>query len=197
MASGYTNRESIIEGTIRCARKLGLSNVTMKTIGKEVGILGQGLYNHFENKEEVLNCCFEYCEQKIADLYEGYELDLSKKPEAIIKELWMIYFGYFAANPNENSFYRQFREAVRFSEPVKPSLEADVFKSVNDILDRVVEKYPQAFANVERNIVMAYVQFVTPVLAQMYSDGKIKKDASTQDQLWTMVSKGLGALNFK
>ncbi|MCR5784107.1 MAG: TetR/AcrR family transcriptional regulator [Eubacterium sp.] len=196
MASKYTNRDLIIEGTIRCARKNGLSNVTMKTIGKEVGILGQGLYNHFENKEEVLNCCFEYCEKKIASLYNNYELDLDKDLMDILKEIWMIYFNYFVENPNENSFYRQFREAVRFSEPVKPSQEKDVFKSVNDIIDKIVERYPKVFSKVERNIVMAYVQFITPVFAQMYSDGKINGDEKTREELWNMISKGFGAFEY-
>ena len=64
-------RQDVIDGTIRCAYRVGLPAVTISMIGKEVGILGQGLYNHFDSKEEILSACFDYCKQQIGALYRA------------------------------------------------------------------------------------------------------------------------------
>ena len=57
------NQNDIIQATIRCAYQYSLPEVTVKLIGKESGIKGQGLYNHFESKMDILVACFNYCDR--------------------------------------------------------------------------------------------------------------------------------------
>lgn len=94
-----TTRQDIIDGTIRCVYRVGLPAVTMSMIGKEVGILGQGLYNHFDSKDDILSACFYYCKQQIAGLFKGYQLDPQDDLMASVKKLWMLLFYLLCESP--------------------------------------------------------------------------------------------------
>ena len=69
------SKNDIIEATIRCTSRLGLPAVTMSTIGKEVGILAQGLYNHFDSKDAILKSCFDSCNRQLAGQFAGVTLN--------------------------------------------------------------------------------------------------------------------------
>ena len=115
----YVTKQEIIQATIRCARRVGLPAVTINIIGKEVGILGQGLYNHIESKDQLFADCFNYCDRQISNVFENFCIDPADDLQAIMKKLWFKYFDYFITHPDENSFYRQFRESINFPHDTK------------------------------------------------------------------------------
>ena len=93
------SKNDIIEATIRCTSRLGLPAVTMSTIGKEVGILAQGLYNHFDSKDAILKSCFDSCNRQLAGQFAGVTLNPEDDLQTSLKKLWMRYFLFFVNHP--------------------------------------------------------------------------------------------------
>ena len=186
------NHNDIILATIRCAHRDGLPAVTMKTIGKEVGILGQGLYNHFDSKDDIMMACFDYCKQQIGDLYKGYELDPKDDLITAVKKLWLRYFNYFVNHPDECAFYRNFREMSKFSPPPQGEDEA-YLKDLWRLVDELEQKYGKKL-NLPRKSLLYYVRNLTPYLSRAISDEIMEDTPEVREQLWNMVSGGLGAM---
>lgn len=187
-----TTRQDIIDGTIRCAYKLGLPAITINTIGKEVGILGQGLYNHFDSKDDILSACFDYCKKQIGALYQGYVLDPRDDLSASVKKLWMIYFNYFVNHPEECAFYRNYRELMSSAPP--PEEEEDAYlKDLWRLSDELDKKY-HIFQRIPRRTMLYYVRNLTPYLARAISDNIMEDTPEVREQLWMLAANGLSLL---
>lgn len=184
------NHNDIILATIRCAHRDGLSAVTMKTIGKEVGILGQGLYNHFDSKDAILDACFDYCKAQIGALFCGYQLDPKDDLMTAVKKLWMRYFNYFVNHPDECSFYRNYRELSK--KPLYEDGEAYLteFWRLTEQLDA---KY-DLFQRIPRKTMLYYLRNLTPYLARAISDEIMEDSPEVREQLWLLAANGLSLL---
>ncbi len=187
-----TKREDIIRGTIRCAHRVGLPAVTVKIIGNEVGILGQGLYNHFGSKEAILSACFEYCREQLAALYRDHKIAEEDDFEAAVKKIWLRSFEYWIGHPDECAFYRNYRE-LACAAPPEPGAEEAQLQVIWRLVDRVEERYGVKLA-VPRMTMLYYVRNLTPYLARAISDGIMEDTPQVREQLWRMVFGGLSAL---
>ena len=187
-----TTRQDIIDGTIRCAYRVGLPAVTISMIGKEVGILGQGLYNHFDSKEDILTACFDYCKQQIGSLYRGYALDPEDGLSAAVKKIWMKYFNYFVNHPEECAFYRNYRELGTCAPPPKEEDEP-YLKELWRLADELDGKY-HIFQRVSRKTMLYYVRNLTPYLARAISDQIMEDTPEVREQLWLLAANGLSLL---
>lgn len=185
------NSNEIIEATIRCAYRTGLPAVTMNQIGQEVGILGQGLYNHFGSKAEILAACFQHCNQQLSDLYEGYQLDSEDDLQTSLKKLWFQYFNYFVTHPAENCFYRQFRELKDVPDTADP--KSAQFRKLWELIDQLDQQFHFNCA-VPQNMLVYYLRNITPYLARGLSEGILEDTEETREQMWQLVSNGLSVL---
>lgn len=186
------SNHEIILATIRCAHRVGLPAVTMKTIGREVGILGQGLYNHFASKEDIMTACFDYCKAQIGALYRGYALSPEDDLETAVKQIWLRYFDYFVKHPDECAFYRNYRE---LSGTVPPPQGED--ESYLDDVWRLVDELEKTYGkklSVPRKTMLYYVRNITPHLARAISDHIMEDTPVVRDQLWSMVFGGVSAM---
>ncbi len=190
MAYGVTQQD-IVHATIRCARKYGLPAVTISMIGKEVGILGQGLYNHFASKDDILSAAFNYCDRQLSDLFEQYQLDPDDDFEAAAKKLWFRYFDYFVNHPDERSFYCQFRETIDF--PHKAERDPSYFQALRRILQQMEERWP-CRDDLNRDVVALNLQYMTPVYADMADGGNPDQTQQIREQIWKMVYCGLSGI---
>lgn len=182
----------IIEATIRCAHRVGLPGVTMSLIGKEVGILGQGLYNHFESKEAILMACFDHCKQQIGALYQGYRLGPEDDLNMAVKKLWLRYFNYFVNHPDECAFYRNYRE-LNFGPPPSQSEDESYLKDFWQLVDQLEQQYGCTL-KIPRKSLLYYVRNLTPYLARAISDEIMEDTPETREQLWLMVFGGLSTM---
>ncbi len=186
-----TNQD-IIDATIRCAYRIGLPAVTISAIGKEVGILGQGLYNHFSSKDDILTACFSHCKSQIADLFRNYELDPADDTETAIKKLWMRYFNYFVNHPAECAFYRNYQELTAIPYHDKEAEDA-YLKDVKRLVGELDAKTP-LFTRIPPNVVLYYVRNVTPYLARAVSDHIMDDTPEMREQLWLLAANGLSLM---
>ena len=186
------NHNDIIQGTIRCAHQVGLPAVTMSLIGKEVGILAQGLYNHFDSKEDILNACLEYCKQQIGDLYKGYALDPEDDLDTAVKKLWTRYFTYFINHPAECTFYRNYREMNSSARPPQ-DVDEPYLREFWRLVDELEAMYGKKL-NMPRKSLLYYLRNLTPYLARAISEEIMEDSPQVREQLWRMTFGGLAAM---
>lgn len=186
------NTNDIIEATLRCAHRVGLPGVTMSLIGKEVGILAQGLYNHFESKNAILIACFDYCKQQIGALYKGYELDPSDDLNTAVKKLWLKYFNYFVNHPDECAFYRNYRE-LNFGPPPSQDEDERYLKDFWRLVNRMEQQYGCCLKLPQKTL-LYYLRNLTPYLARAISDEIMEDTPETREQLWQIVFGGLSTM---
>ena len=55
MSRGTLSREAIIDGAIKLIDQRGLDKLSMRALGKELGVEAMSLYNHVKNKSELLD----------------------------------------------------------------------------------------------------------------------------------------------
>lgn len=60
-----SNREIIIQKSVRLFALKGYANVSMREIAKEVGIKAASIYNHYSGKEALLEAIFNYFKEQI------------------------------------------------------------------------------------------------------------------------------------
>lgn len=184
-------QNDIIQAAIRCAYQHGLPEVTRKRIGKEAGIRGQGLYNHFESKMSILVACFNYCDRNLSDLFEGYHLDPNDDLQTSLKKLWMRYFTYFVSHPAECAFYRQFRELK--DAPDMSDRDESYFRAFRRLIDELEEKH-HFLGAVPGNVITYYVRATTPYLARGISEGIVGDTPELRENMWQLASAGLSVL---
>ena len=63
--SAALSRERIVEGAVRVADAGGLAAVTMRSVGRELGVEAMSLYHHIPNKEAVLDALAEFVIAKV------------------------------------------------------------------------------------------------------------------------------------
>ena len=84
-------KEEIIIVTLKLASQIGLSNVSMEQIAKQVGIKKPSLYNHFKSKDEIIDAMYEYLREKSKNSLSISNVDYSllvkdKSAEEILKQ---------------------------------------------------------------------------------------------------------------
>lgn len=69
-ASRETRRQQLIEATIKCIAKLGISSTTLGEVAKEAG-LSQGIVNlHFQSKDNLFNDTLRFLADEYKTLFE-------------------------------------------------------------------------------------------------------------------------------
>lgn len=92
-------RTRIIDATITLSSRYGLSGLSIRKITNEVGIKESSLYNHFRNKESLLNAILEEAERELKSWTLPVEaIDktlLANGPEGFLRKGLMRYKEYW------------------------------------------------------------------------------------------------------
>lgn len=62
------NKKKIFDVSLKLFAEKGFYNVSMRDIAKEVGIKASSIYNHYKNKEEILDSIFEYFKANVDNI---------------------------------------------------------------------------------------------------------------------------------
>jgi len=83
-----TTKERIFEASVNLFSQKGFDAVSMREIGREVGIRESSIYNHYKNKEAILDAIIDYFKSELSQ--SGFEdeeaMDLIQQgPEVFFK----------------------------------------------------------------------------------------------------------------
>ena len=102
---------------MKAVRRYGLEGVRIQNVSEFAEISPGAIYRHFEGKEQLLVECFTYVDKQVAAIFEGMTLNplaMLANPMGTVKGLWLPYFRFWTARPDETIFYHRFRDSSFF-----------------------------------------------------------------------------------
>lgn len=141
-------REEIIQASLELFAEKGYDGVSVREIGRAVGVRESALYKHFKNKEDILNKVIDAAKQRISDIYiknqvpEAVEQDVAGgyrrlTAERLCEISWNL-FQFYTKDPVVSNI-RKVLMREQFSNPV-------IAKQYNQFfLKGVIERQSQIF----------------------------------------------------
>lgn len=81
------NKHKIFDIAVKLFAQYGYCNVSVRDISSEVGIKASSIYNHYENKEAILEAIFDYYVKKLEDvIYPDFNEAALNDPEEFLKK---------------------------------------------------------------------------------------------------------------
>lgn len=138
LANGMTTREKILDVARTMMSQEGLGAVSMRKIGKKVGISQVAIYRHFADKNELIAQIIDEGYQRLVQNLQSAAAQ-SNNPAEFISNVIKAYVDFALADPN-------FFKAVMFSSsgPARKQVNSlsqgitrtrDTFRLVNKILE--------------------------------------------------------------
>lgn len=138
LANGMTTRQKILDVARKMISQQGLASVSMRKIGKKVGISQVAIYRHFADKNELIAQIIDKGYQRLVQNLQSAAAQ-SNNPAEFISNVIKVYVDFALADPN-------FFKAVMFSSsgPARKQVNSlsqgitrtrDTFRLVNKILE--------------------------------------------------------------
>ena len=102
---------------MKAVRQYGLEGVRIQNISELAGLSSGALYRYFDSKEQLMMECFTYVDKQAAAVFERLSFDplmMLAEPIGAVKTLWVPYFRFWLARPDETVFYHRFRDSAFF-----------------------------------------------------------------------------------
>ena len=107
----------IISSAMKAVRQYGLEGVRIQNVSELAGITPGAIYRYFDSKDQLLVECFTYVDKQAAAVFEHLDvnpLTMLASPMGAVKSLWLPYFRFWVAHPDETIFYHRFRDSAFF-----------------------------------------------------------------------------------
>lgn len=101
----------ILSATMKAVRQYGLEGTRIQNISKLAELSPGALYRYFEGKDDLMVACFTYIDQQAAAVFDCLKFDpqaMLSDPMGAVKSLWLPYFRFWVARPDETIFYYRF-----------------------------------------------------------------------------------------
>jgi AcrR family transcriptional regulator len=87
-------REEIVAAAWELARDHGLTGLTLRDIGAQVGMRGPSLYTHFESKNAIYDAMFAQAWGKCEEAMLTVAASLPEEPRAALRKVARAYFAF-------------------------------------------------------------------------------------------------------
>ena len=174
-------KEKILSVALTLFSTKGYKAVSVRHIASDVGIKASSLYNHFENKQEILDELIKkntkYIEDFLKDAMDLDSLIVSKKynRKKIVK--------FFIENDNVIKF-RKLLTIEQFNNPTLSALYKKIF--ISDILEYESKLFSYLMDKnllIRNDPYILALQFFSPIFLLLYNDDKVTlEDYSTVEK---------------
>lgn len=133
-------KSELIEVGIRIISEEGFEHLSLRNISRQCGVSHNAIYRHFDNKEQMIDCCRTYVTEMLTDYLNQTIAELDSSEIDTLHTLGYAYIRFYKEHPTYFSFlYRNSSVRIVFtmdeiSENYPPY---EVFRKVYlDIADR-------------------------------------------------------------
>ena len=185
-------RTRIIHATMAAVRQYGLEGVRIQHVSEFAGITPGAIYRHFDGKEQLLVECFTYVDKQAAEIFEHLKfnpLTMLTNPIGAVKALWLPYFRFWVAHPDETIFYHRFRDSAFFPKYDK-SRDVTYFKT----FIRIVQIFKKVFPSLDRinqDLLWLHVLTSTVMYAKYVVEGTLPNNQETEETIFQLLTTGL------
>ena len=167
----------IMSAAIKAVRQYGLEGVRIQNISELAGISPGALYRYFNGKEQLMMECFTYIDRQAAAVFEHLKLDpqaMLTDPVGAVRSLWVPYFRFWLARPDETVFYHRFRDSAFFPEYDR-TRSVTYFDSFVEIV-RIFRRVFPSLVKMNQDLLWLHVLTSTVMYAK-YSGGDTPKQS--------------------
>lgn len=182
----------IISAAMKAVRQYGLEGVRVQNVSKLAGISPGALYRYFDSKEQLLIECFICIDRQAAAVFDHLKfnpLTVLTDPIGTVKSLWLPYFRFWVAHPDETVFYHRFRDSAFFPEYDK-TREVDYFDSFVGMV-RVFRGAFPGLVRMNQSLLWLHVLTSTVLYAKYVVEGTLPDNQETEDTVFRLLTTGL------
>ena len=184
----------IISAAIKAVRQYGLEGVRIQKISQLAGVSPGALYRYFNGKEQLMMECFTYIDRQAASVFEHLKFDpqtMLTDPVQAVRSLWVPYFRFWLARPDETVFYHRFRDSAFFPKYDKVR-EVDYFDSFVVMVRAFREMFP-GLKRMNQDLLWLHVLSSTVMYAKYVVEGVVPDDQETEDTVFRLLATGLSS----
>ncbi len=177
---------------MKAVRRYGLEGVRIQNVSEFAEISPGAIYRHFEGKEQLLVECFTYVDKQVAVIFEGMTLNplaMLANPMGTVKGLWLPYFRFWTARPDETIFYHRFRDSSFFPKYDK-SRDVTYFNTFIGMI-RVFKRVFPSLDRINQDLLWLHVLTSTVLYAKYVVEGTLPNTPETEDTVFQLLATGL------
>ncbi len=182
----------ILSATMKAVRQYGLEGARVQNISGLAGISPGAMYRYFKSKDELLAACFTYVDQQAAAIFEDLRfnpLAMRTDPMGVVKDLWLPYFRFWVAHPDETVFYHRFRDSAAFPRFYK-SYNVSHFQAFGGMVRAFMNTFP-GLRRINQDVLWLHVLTSTVMYAKYVVEGLLPNSQETEDTVFQFLSVGL------
>lgn len=185
-------KNRIIFATMKAVRQYGLEGVRIQNVSALAGISPGAIYRYFDSKEQMIVECFTYVDKQAAMIFDHLKfnpLTLLTDPMGAVKSLWLPYFRFWVAHPDETIFYHRFRDSAFFP---KYDKERDVsyFNTFVGMVRAFQKMFPR-LKKINQDLLWLHVLTSTVMYAKYVVEGVLPDNEETEETVFMLLSTGL------
>lgn len=182
----------IIYAAMKAVRQYGLEGVRIQNVSELAGMSPGALYRYFDSKDQLIIECFTYVDKQAAAIFDKLKLNplnMLADPLGAVKSLWLPYFRFWVARPDETVFYHRFRDSAAFPE-FYSTQETSYFDAFGDMV-RLFRRLFPSLTEINQNLLWLHVLTTTVMYAKYVVEGQLPNDEETEDTVFQFLSVGL------
>ena len=137
---------------------------------------------------------FTWVDRQAAAIFDHLEFNprtMVTDPMGAVKELWLPYFRFWVAHPDETIFYHRFRDSAFFPKYDKVR-EVDYFDSFVVMVRAFREMFP-GLKRMNQDLLWLHVLSSTVMYAKYVVEGVVPDDQETEDTVFRLLATGLSS----
>ncbi len=182
----------IIFAAMKAVRQYGLEGVRIQNVSELAGISPGAIYRYFDGKEQLLVECFTYVDKQAAAIFERLKfnpLAMRTDPMGAVKGLWLPYFRFWTAHPDETVFYHRFRDSS-FSPKYDKSRDVAYFGTFIGMV-RAFKKVFPSLDQINQDLLWLHVLTSTVMYAKYVVEGVLPNNEETEETVFRLLTTGL------
>ena len=182
----------IIFAAMKAVRRYGLEGVRIQNVSEFAELSPGAIYRYFEGKEQLLLECFTYVDKQAAKIFEHLKLNprtMLTDPMEAVKGLWLPYFRFWTAHPDETIFYHRFRDSGFFPKYDK-TRDVTYFQTFIDMDGTFKRLFPD-LDRINQDLLWLHVLTSTVMYAKYVVEGIIPDNKETEDTVFQLLTTGL------
>ena len=164
----------------------------IQNVSDLAGISPGALYRYFASKDQLIVECFTYVDKQAAAIFEKLEfnpLTMLTDPMGSVKKLWLPYFRFWVAHPDETVFYHRFRDSAFFPKYDKVR-DASYFSSFSGMVRAFMNAFP-SLRRLNQDLLWLHVLTSTLLYAKYVVEGILPNNEETEETVFRLLTTGL------
>lgn len=184
----------IMSAAMKAVRQYGLEGMRIQNVSDLAGISPGALYRYFESKDQLIIECFTYVDRQAAAIFEQLSfnpLTMLVDPIGAVKKLWLPYFRFWVAHPDETVFYHRFRDSAFF-----PKYDRNRDVGYFCVFTGMVRIFKEVFPGLDRmnqDLLWLHILTSTVMYAKYVAEGVLPANQETEDTVFQLLTCGLSA----